>query len=78
MGKKVRIGPSFISAIKDVLGGSNGYIGKLGDEEAAMLWFDGKGVTHLKRVVQELLKIPVVTQLSYPHIFYLHGHYYLA
>ena len=42
--KKVRIGPSFISAAKDVAGNTNVYSGKYGDEEASMLWFDGKGV----------------------------------
>ena len=57
-GKKVRIDPSFISAAKDVVGGTGGYSGEFGDEEASMLWFDGKGVAHLKKVVQELLKIP--------------------
>ena len=31
--KKVGIGPSLISATKDVAGGSNGYSGKFGDEE---------------------------------------------
>ena len=48
MGKKVRIGPSFISAAKDVVGCSNGYSGNFGDEGASVLWFDGKGVAHFK------------------------------
>ena len=39
IGKKVRIGPSFISEAKDVVGISDGYSGKFGDEEASMLWF---------------------------------------
>ena len=56
--KKVRIGPSFISAAKDVVGGSNSYGGKFGDEEAPMLLFDGKGVAHFKEISTELLKIP--------------------
>ena len=47
---KVRIGPSFISAAKDVVGGMNGCSGKFGDEEASMLWFNGKGVAHLKKI----------------------------
>ena len=34
IGKKVRIGPSFISAATDVVGGLNGYSEKFGDEEA--------------------------------------------
>ena len=29
IGKKVRVGPSYISAAKDVIGGSNGYSGEL-------------------------------------------------
>ena len=49
LGKKVRIGPSFISAARDIVGGSNGYSGKFGDEEASMLWFDGRGVVHFKK-----------------------------
>ena len=48
MGKKIRIGPSFISAAKNVVRGTNGYSGKFGDEEASMLWFDGKGIAHFK------------------------------
>ena len=44
--KKVRIGPSFISAAKDVVEGTGGYSGKFGDEEVYMLLFDGKGVVH--------------------------------
>ena len=27
----------------------NGYSGKFGDEEASMLWFNGKGVAHFKK-----------------------------
>ena len=34
---------------KNVVGGSNGYSGKFGDEEASMLWFYGKGVAHFKK-----------------------------
>ena len=49
IGKKVRIGANLISATKDVAGGSNGYSGKFGDEEASMLWFNGKGVAHFKK-----------------------------
>ena len=56
--KKVRIGPSFISATKDVVGGSNGYSAKFGDEEVSMLWFDGRELHISRKVVQELLKIP--------------------
>ena len=47
--KKVRIGPSFIPAAKDVVGGSNGYSGKFGDEEASMLWLDGKEAANFKK-----------------------------
>ena len=47
--KKVRIGPSSISATKDVVSGTNGYSGKFGDEEASMLGFNGKGVANFKR-----------------------------
>ena len=47
--KKVRIGPSFISATKDVLSGTNGYGGKFGDEEESMTWFDGKEAAHVKK-----------------------------
>ena len=43
------IGPNFVSAVKDVVGGSNGYRGKFGDEEASILWFDGKVVAHFKK-----------------------------
>ena len=49
IGKKVRIGPSFISVTKDVVSDTNGYSGKFGDEEAYMLWFNGKGVAHFKK-----------------------------
>ena len=49
IGKKVRIGPSFIYAAKDVVSGTNGYSGNFGDEEASMLWFNGKGVEHFKK-----------------------------
>ena len=49
IGKKVRIGPSFISATKDVVSSTNGYSGKFGDEEASMLWFNGQGVAHFKK-----------------------------
>ena len=45
---KVRIGPSFVSAAKGVVSGSNGYSGKFGREEASMLCFDGKGVANFK------------------------------
>ena len=31
-----------------MVGGSNGYSGKFGDEEASMLWFHGKGVAYFK------------------------------
>ena len=47
--KKVRIGPSFISATKDIVSVTKGYSGKFGDEEESMLWFDGKGVAHFKK-----------------------------
>ena len=36
---------------KDVVGGTNGYSGKFGDEEASMLLIDGKGVTNFKKIV---------------------------
>ena len=36
-GEKVRIGPGFISAAKDVVGGTNGHSGKLGGEVAMMM-----------------------------------------
>ena len=39
----------FISATKDVVSGTNGYSGNFGDDEASMLWFDGKGVAHFKK-----------------------------
>ena len=55
IGKKVRIGPSFASATKDTVGGSNSDSGKFGDEEASMLWFDGKELHFSRKVVQELL-----------------------
>ena len=58
IGKKVRIGPNFVSVAEYVVGGSNGYSEQFGDEEASMLWFDGKRVAYFKKVVQELLKIP--------------------
>ena len=35
--KKVRTRPSFASTVKDVVGGSNGYSGKFGDEEASVV-----------------------------------------
>ena len=35
IGKKVRIGPSFTSAAKDVVGGINGYSGRLGEKGVA-------------------------------------------
>ena len=41
---------SFVSAAKDVVGGSNGYSGKFGGEKASMLWFNGKGVAHFKKI----------------------------
>ena len=40
----MRIGPSFSSAAKDVVRGTNGYGGKFGDKETSMLLVDGKGV----------------------------------
>ena len=49
IGKKVRIGLSSIYATKHVLSGMNCNNGKFGDEEASMLWFDGKGVAHFKK-----------------------------
>ena len=47
--KSARIGPSFISAAKYVVGGLNGYGGKFGDEEVSMLWFNGKGIANFKK-----------------------------
>ena len=58
VGKKVRIGPSFVSVEKYIVRGLNGYNGNFGDEKSSMLWVDG-GELHISRkVVQELLKIP--------------------
>ena len=34
---------------KDAAGGTNGYKENFGDDEASMLWFDGKGVAHFKK-----------------------------
>ena len=34
---------------KNVESGTNGYSGKFGDEEASMLWFNGKGVAHFTK-----------------------------
>ena len=48
IGKTVRIGPSFVSAAKDAVGGTNDYSGKFGDEEASMLSVDGKEIAHFK------------------------------
>ena len=39
----------FYFCSKDVVSGANGYSGKFGDEEASMLWFDGKGVARFKK-----------------------------
>ena len=41
-----------MSAAKYVVGGLNGYSGKFLDEEASMLWLDGKEAAHLKRSVK--------------------------
>ena len=38
-----------MSAAKDVVGGTNGYNGKFGDEKSFMLWLDEKGVAHFKK-----------------------------
>ena len=63
MEKKVRIGPSFISPAKGVVGSTNGYSRKFGDEEASMLWFDGERELHISmKVVQKLLKMPKALQ----------------
>ena len=47
--EKVWIGPSFISAAKDVAGGTNGYSGTFGDDKSSMLMVDGKGIAHCKK-----------------------------
>ena len=44
-----QVGLNFASAANYVVGGPNSYSGKFGDEEASMLWFDGKGVAHCKK-----------------------------
>ena len=49
IGKKIRIGPNLIYATKDVVSGTNGYSRKFGDEEASMVWFNGKGVARFKK-----------------------------
>ena len=53
--KKVRTRPSFASTVKDVVGGSNGYSGKFGDEEASMLLVDGKGVAHFLSIITMII-----------------------
>ena len=46
---KVRIGASYMSAAKDVVGGSNGLVKSLEMRKRLyILWLDGKGVAHFK------------------------------
>ena len=57
--KKVRAGPSFISVAKDVVGSLKGYSGKFEIRRKFLCsWSMKRELQILRKVVQELLKIP--------------------